>query len=67
MLLIPNLYVSGKIVKAVIKWGKLLHFFLNWIALTLGYNSVKSLRFMKIVEEIKFEGVWDELESRKSF
>ena len=41
--------------------------FFNLIALTLGSNSVKSLGFIKIVEEIKFEGVWDELESKKNF
>ena len=30
-------------------------------------NSVKGLRVMKIVKEIKFEGFWDELESKKDF
>ena len=35
----------------------------NLIALILGYNSVKGLRFTKIVEQTKFEGVWGKLES----
>ena len=30
-------------------------------------NSVKGLRVMKIVKEIKFEGFWGELESKKGF
>ena len=41
--------------------------FCNLIALTLGYNSVERLRLTKIVKEIKFEGVWDELQPRKFF
>ena len=41
--------------------------FFNLIALTLGQNSVKSLGFIKIVKDIKFEGVWYELESKKIF
>ena len=41
--------------------------FFNLIALTLDETSVKTLGFIKIVKEIKFEGVWDELESKKSF
>ena len=63
MLLIPNFYVGEKIEKAVIKEGKLLRFFFKSISLTLCWNSVKSLGF--IVEEIRFVGVWEELESRK--
>ena len=39
--------------------------FCNLIALTLGSNSDESLRLTKIVKEIKFKGVWDELGSRK--
>ena len=35
------------------------------IALILGLNSVKDFRVPKNVEEIKFEGVWGELKSRK--
>ena len=31
----------------------------------LGLNSVKDLRVTKNVKEIKFEGVWGELESKK--
>ena len=30
-------------------------------------NSVKDFRVTKIVKEIKFEGVWDELESKAGF
>ena len=41
--------------------------FCNLIALSLGYNSVKSLGVTKIVKEIKFEGVWDKLESKNGF
>ena len=36
------------------------------IALILGSKSVKGFRVTKIVEEITFEGVWGELESKKS-
>ena len=42
-------------------------FFVKLIALTLGQNSVKSLRVTKSVKEIKFQGVWDELESKNGF
>ena len=35
------------------------------IALTLGLNSVKDIRVTKNVKEIKFGGVWGELESKK--
>ena len=41
--------------------------FCKLIALTLGWNSFKSLRVTKNVKEIKFEGVWDELESKNGF
>ena len=41
--------------------------FYNLIALTLGLNSAKGLRLSKIIEEINFQGVWDELGSRKVF
>ena len=37
------------------------------IALNLDCNSVKGLRVTKNVKEIKFEGVWGELELKKSF
>ena len=36
------------------------------IALILGLNSLKDFRVTKNVKEIKFEGVWGELESRKN-
>ena len=39
--------------------------FCHSIALILGLNSVKDLRVTKNVKEIKFEGVWGELESKK--
>ena len=39
--------------------------FCKLIALTLSYNSVKSLRATKIVKEIKFEEVWQELKLKK--
>ena len=39
--------------------------FCHSIALMLGLNSVKDLRVTKNVKEIKFEGVWGELESKK--
>ena len=40
--------------------------FQNLAPLTLGSNSVKSFRVTKIVIECNFEGVWDELESKKT-
>ena len=39
--------------------------FCHSIALILGLDSVKDFRVTKNVKEIKFEGVWGELESRK--
>ena len=39
--------------------------FCHPIALILGLNSVKDLRVTKNVKEIKFKGVWGELESKK--
>ena len=39
--------------------------FCSSIAFILGLNSVKGVRVTKNVKEIKFEGVWGELESRK--
>ena len=41
--------------------------FCNLIALLLGQNSVKGLRVTTIVKEIKFEGVWSELEAKICF
>ena len=44
----------------------ILGLFCHSIALILGLNSVKALRVTtKNVKEIKFEGVWGELESKK--
>ena len=39
--------------------------FCHSIALILGLSSVKDCRVTKNFKEIKFEGVWGELESRK--
>ena len=39
--------------------------FCHSIALILALNSVKDLRVTKNVKEIKFGGVWGELESKK--
>ena len=46
---------------------QILALFCNLIAQILDYNSVKGLRVIKIVKEITFEGIWGELESKKSF
>ena len=43
----------------------ILGLFCNSIALILGLNSAKDLRVTKNVKEIKFEGVWGELELKK--
>ena len=45
----------------------ILGLFRHSIALILGLNSVKNLRVTKNAKEIKFEGVWGELESKKVF
>ena len=39
--------------------------FCHSIALILGWNSVEDLRVTKNVKEIKVEGVWGELQSKK--
>ena len=44
---------------------RFLGLFCHSIALILGLNSVKDLRVTKNVKEIKFGGVWGELESKK--
>ena len=46
---------------------QILGIFRDLIALILGYNSVKGFRVSKNVKEIKFEGVWCDLESKESF
>ena len=43
----------------------ILGLFCHSIALILCLNSVKDIRVTKNVKEIKFDGVWGELESRK--
>ena len=50
---------SGKQVRII------LGLFCHSVALILGLNSLKDLRVTKNVKEIKFEGVWGELESKK--
>ena len=47
--------------------GIILGLFCHWITLSLGLNSVKDIRVTKNAKEIKFEGVWGELESKKVF
>ena len=37
------------------------------IALILGQNSVKGVKVTKNIKEIKFEGVWGEIESKGAF
>ena len=46
---------------------QILALFCYLIPLILGYSSVQGLRVTKIVKEIKFEGVWGELESKRCF
>ena len=41
--------------------------FLNLVAQVLDLNCMEELRVTKIVKEIKFEGVWGELEAQKCF
>ena len=43
----------------------ILGFFCHSITLILGLKSGKDLRVTKNVKEIKFEGVWGQLESKK--
>ena len=45
----------------IIIWG----LFCDSVALILSLNSVNDLRVTKNIKEIKFEGVWGELESKK--
>ena len=51
----------------MIQERRLLPFFYNLIAVTLGYKSVKSLRVTKILKETKVGEVQDDLESKKFF
>ena len=41
--------------------------FLNLIALTLHQNIARGLSVIKNVNEIKFEGVWCKLDTKKKF
>ena len=65
----PNFNLSEKIRKSSFQVLQILAIFWNLIALTLGYNSVKSLRVTKIVKKKKkkFEGIWGKLDSKKVF
>ena len=45
----------------------ILGLFCNLIGLILDQNSVKGLRVIKDIKEIKFIEVWNELESKKCF
>ena len=49
----PNFNLSKKIRKSSFQVLQILAIFWNLIALTLGYNSVKSLRVTKIVKKKK--------------
>ena len=46
---------------------QILAIFSNLTAIFLVWNSVKGLRVTKNVKEIKFEGVWEKLESKAGF
>ena len=46
---------------------RILALFCNLIRLILGQSSVEVFGVIENVEEIKFEGVWDKLESKKRF
>ena len=63
----PNFNLSKKIRKSSFQVLQILAIFWNLIALTLGYNSVKSLRVTKIVKKKKkkIEGIWGKLDSKK--
>ena len=37
------------------------------IALILGQNNVEGVRVTKNIKEMKFEGVWGEIESKRAF
>ena len=65
MLLMPNFNLSNQ--SSIYQVRQIFALFYNLIALTLGSNSVKDLRITKIAKEIKFEGVFGELESKQSF
>ena len=62
-LLIPNLDLGEKTGKAIIKVRQILSLICKLFAQILGWNCVKGLRFTKIVEQIKFEGVWGKFEA----
>ena len=51
----------------VVSGGYLLALFCKLVALILGKNCVKSLRVPKTVKQIKFKGVWGELEAKNCF
>ena len=47
--------------------GEAFAFFCKLIAVTLGWNSVKSFSIAKSVKEDIFEGVWDEFPEKNGF
>ena len=55
---------SRKISEKQVPRRQILALFCNLVALILGLKWVKGLRVTKIVKEIKFEGVWGELEAK---
>ena len=46
---------------------QILAFFCKLVALILDWNCLKGLTVTKIVKQIKFEGVWGELEAKSCF
>ena len=68
MLLISNFDLSEKIGNAVsYEVGKIYALFLKLKCSNFRLNSVKILEVIEIVKEIKFERVWDDLESETYF
>ena len=53
--------------ESIYKVRQILALSCNLIALTLSYNCVKGLRVIKIIKEIKFEGVWGKFEAKNCF
>ena len=60
----PNLDLSEKIGKRVIKKEKKLALFYNVVAIILGRCCVKGLIMNKVIMGLGFEGAWSELEAR---
>ena len=62
-----KLHPQWKARKSSYQVRQILAFFSDLIALILGDKHVKGSRVRKIVKEINFEGVLEELESKKMF